>query len=96
MVKFYDPSTFIIPCSLFDILFYSSFISILPSTSISFFIFDNLFTLDSIFNAILLLPIFFFITSAKGAFPRKHFAPFFIIPCMFDKPSFHIGGNARV
>src|SRR3989339_1263367 len=57
-------------------IFVHIFIWILPSTNISFLIFDSFFTLASIFSAIPLLPIFFFITSVKGAFPRKHFAPF--------------------
>src|SRR3989338_3448841 len=71
-------------CLLFDLCFYScsyiyfhiSFTLILPTTNISFLIFDSFFTLASIFNAILLLPIFFFITNVKGTFPRKYFAPF--------------------
>lgn len=75
-MKFSCSSTFISTCALYDILFYNSFTFILPSTSISFLIFGSFFTFASIFNAILLLPIFFFITSVKGDFPRKHFAPF--------------------
>src|SRR3989338_2816350 len=71
-------------CLLFDLCFYScsyiyfpiSLTLILPSTNISFLIFGSFFTFASICNAILLLPIFFFITKVKGAFPRKHFAPF--------------------
>src|SRR3989339_1624127 len=71
-------------CLLFDLCFYScsyiyfpiSLTLILPSTNISFLIFDSFFTFASICNAILLLPIFFFITNVKGAFPRKYFAPF--------------------
>ncbi len=63
---------YLIPCFIFVHIF----IWILPSTNISFFIFGNFFTLASIFNAILLLPIFFFKTSVKGAFPLKYFDPF--------------------
>src|SRR3990172_2068252 len=70
---FYLISVFIL---VHNIYFPISLTLILPSTNISFLIFGSFFTLASICNAILLLPIFFFITSVKGAFPRKHFAPF--------------------